>query len=105
LPAGTETRSRSGRGRQTPFNLREDLARVFEIPEERIRVVLPADGGSFGGEDVPSHEAMRLRWRARRAGREARRPRQRGVGDGQPHAATIEVKLGARADGRSSRKP
>ena len=37
-------------GTQTPFNLREDLSRVFGLPEERIRVVAPAMGGSFGAK-------------------------------------------------------
>jgi len=87
-------------GTQTPFNLREDLARVFEIEEERIRVVCPPMGGSFGAKTFLRTEAI-----AAALARKARRPVKLIVPRSEEwvtinrHAATIEVKLGAHADG------
>ena len=37
-------------GTQTPFNMRQDLARLFGLPETDVRVVCPAMGGSFGAK-------------------------------------------------------
>jgi isoquinoline 1-oxidoreductase len=35
---------------QNPFGVRSEVARAFEIPEERVRVVVPDFGGGFGGK-------------------------------------------------------
>jgi CO/xanthine dehydrogenase Mo-binding subunit len=87
-------------GTQTPFNLREDLARVFEIPEEQIRVVCPPMGGSFGAKTFLRTEAIAAAL-AHKAGRPVKLviPRSEEWVTINRHAATIEVKLGARADG------
>jgi CO/xanthine dehydrogenase Mo-binding subunit len=87
-------------GTQTPFNLREDLARVFEIPEEQIRVVCPPMGGSFGAKTFLRTEAIAAAL-ARKAGRPVKLvvPRSEEWLTVNRHAATIEVKLGARPDG------
>ena len=34
-------------GTQTPFNVRADLAGLFDMPEEAIRVIAPPMGGSM----------------------------------------------------------
>jgi CO/xanthine dehydrogenase Mo-binding subunit len=87
-------------GTQTPFNLREDLARVFEIPEGQIRVVCPPMGGSFGAKTFLRTEAIAAAL-ARKAGRPVKLvvPRSEEWLTLNRHAATIEVKLGARPDG------
>jgi CO/xanthine dehydrogenase Mo-binding subunit len=87
-------------GTQTPFNLREDLARVFEIPEGQIRVVCPPMGGSFGAKTFLRTEAIAAAL-ARKAGRPVKLvvPRSEEWLIVNRHAATIEVKLGARSDG------
>jgi CO/xanthine dehydrogenase Mo-binding subunit len=87
-------------GTQTPFNLREDLARVFEIPEGQIRVVCPPMGGSFGAKTFLRTEAIAAAL-ARKAGRPVKLvvPRSEEWLTVNRHAATIEVKLGARSDG------
>jgi CO/xanthine dehydrogenase Mo-binding subunit len=87
-------------GTQTPFNLREDLARVFEIPEGQIRVVCPPMGGSFGAKTFLRAEAIAAAL-ARKAGRPVKLvvPRSEEWLTLNRHAATIEVKLGARPDG------
>lgn len=41
---------------QTPFMLRRDLAKVLNMPENRIRVIKPRLGGGFGGK----HEMLSL---------------------------------------------
>ena len=35
-------------GTQTPFNMRQDLACLFGLPESDVRIVCPPMGGSFG---------------------------------------------------------
>ncbi|WP_367195786.1 xanthine dehydrogenase family protein molybdopterin-binding subunit [Amorphus sp. 3PC139-8] len=35
---------------QTPYRIREDLARILGLPPERIRVIAPDVGGAFGGK-------------------------------------------------------
>ena len=57
-------------GTQTPFNLREELARIFGLAPDRVRVVVPADGRLVRGEDVP---AARRRSPRRSRGRRAAR--------------------------------
>ena len=52
-------------GTQTPFNLRDDLAGVFGVEPERIRVVAPPMGGSFGAKTFTRLEAVRPASRAR----------------------------------------
>jgi len=88
-------------GTQTPFNLREDLARVFSLPEEQIRVVCPPMGGSFGAKTFLRSEAIAAAL-ARKAGRPVKLvlPRSEEWVTLNRHAATIELRLGARADGR-----
>ena len=87
-------------GTQTPFNLREDLSRVFSLPEEQIRVVAPAMGGSFGAKTFLRTEAIAAAL-ARKAGRPVRLvlPRDEEWLTLNRHPATITVKLGARSDG------
>jgi CO/xanthine dehydrogenase Mo-binding subunit len=87
-------------GTQTPFNVREDLARVFAISEERIRVVALPMGGSFGAKTFVRIEAIAAAL-ARKAGRPVKvvLPRAEEWQTINRHPATITVKLGARADG------
>jgi isoquinoline 1-oxidoreductase len=35
---------------QNPFGVRSELARAFEIPEDKVRVIVPDFGGGFGGK-------------------------------------------------------
>lgn len=37
---------------QTPFKERSILSRAFGIPQHKIRIIVPAIGGGFGGKDV-----------------------------------------------------
>src|SRR6266478_6156199 len=55
-------------GTQRPFGVRGELAEVFRIPEDRVRVLMPDTGSAYGGKHTgdAAIEAARL---ARAAGR------------------------------------
>ncbi len=58
-------------GTQRPFEVRDRLAEALELPEERVRVIVPDTGSGYGGKHTPecALEAARL---ARAAGRPVR---------------------------------
>ena len=87
-------------GTQTPFNLRMDLAELFGIPEQQIRVVCPSMGGAFGAKTFVRLEAI-VASLARKAGRPVKAvlPRDEEWLTLNRHPATIRVAIGARADG------
>ena len=87
-------------GTQTPFNVRADLATIFGIPEDRVRVVVPPMGGSFGAKTFLRLEAI-VAALARKAGRPVRAVLARSEEwvTLNRHPSEIHVKLGARADG------
>ena len=55
-------------GTQRPFGVRSELARAFNLPEERVRVIMPGTGSGYGGKHTgdAAIEAARL---ARAAGK------------------------------------
>jgi CO/xanthine dehydrogenase Mo-binding subunit len=87
-------------GTQTPFNLRMDLAGLFGIDEEKVRIVSPVMGGSFGAKTFVRTEAI-----AAALARKAGRPVRIVLGRDEMwvtlnrHPASVRVKLGARHDG------
>jgi CO/xanthine dehydrogenase Mo-binding subunit len=87
-------------GSQTPFNLREELAAVFRLTQQDVRVVCPPMGGSFGAKTFLRTEAIAAAI-ARKAGRPTKLvlPRNEEWLTLNRHPAVICVKLGARADG------
>src|SRR5581483_4657309 len=87
-------------GTQTPFNLREELARVFPVEAEAVRVVSPPMGGSFGAKTFLRTEAIAAAL-ARKAGRPVKLvlPRTEEWVTLNRHPAVVRVELGARADG------
>ena len=87
-------------GTQTLFNLREELARVFGLPLERVRVVAPPMGGSFGAKTFLRTEAIAAAL-ARKAERPVKLvlPRSEAWLTLNRHPAVVRVRLGARADG------
>ncbi len=36
--------------KQRPFGVRTEVAQIFGIPEEQIRVIVPDTGGAYGGK-------------------------------------------------------
>lgn len=87
-------------GTQTPFNVRADLARVFGIPEERIRIVCPPMGGAFGAKAFVRLEAITAAL-ARKADRPVRvvLPRSEEWVTLNRHPALLRIAIGARKDG------
>ena len=49
-------------GSQRPFGVRSELATNFEIPEERVRVIVPDTGSGYGGKHMgdAAYEAARI---------------------------------------------
>jgi CO/xanthine dehydrogenase Mo-binding subunit len=104
-PHATLARWTAGRlelwtGTQTPFNVRQDVAGVFGLPEESVRVVSPPMGGSFGAKTFVHLEAVTAAL-ARKAGRPVRcvLPRAEEWVTNNRHPSAIRVRLGALADG------
>ena len=87
-------------GTQTPFNLRMDLAGIFNIPESQIRIISPPMGGAFGAKTFVRTEAIAA-CLAQKAGRPVKivLSRYEEWLTLNRHPATLQVKLGARADG------
>ena len=89
-------------GDRGPFGVRDELAKAFNMSEERVRVIVPEVGGSFGtkGTYGVAHEAARL---SKAAGRPVRVTHSRSEefiwGTVRP-AALIEIRSGFQADGK-----
>jgi CO/xanthine dehydrogenase Mo-binding subunit len=88
-------------GTQTPFNLRQDLAGLFGLPDAGVRIVCPPMGGSFGAKTFVRTEAIAAAL-AQRLDRPVRLALDR---DEEfvtltRHAATVRIRLGATRDGR-----
>jgi isoquinoline 1-oxidoreductase len=49
-------------GTQTPFRFRSDLARTFNVAQEKVRVIVPDMGSAYGGKHTSEHaiEAARI---------------------------------------------
>ncbi|MPZ23585.1 MAG: molybdopterin-dependent oxidoreductase [Dehalococcoidia bacterium] len=89
-------------GTQRPFGLRNELAELFGISEDAVRVIIPAIGGGFGSKSIyqPALEAARL---ARIAGQPVRvafsRAEEMRLATFRP-AALLELKSGFSSNGR-----
>ena len=88
-------------GDRSPFGVRDQLARAFELEEGKVRVIAPEVGGAFGSKGAAgaAYDAARL---ARAAGRPVRvaysRPEEFVWSTVRP-AAVIEIRSGVKADG------
>lgn len=85
---------------QTPSPLQEQLARVFHLPLNRVRVIVPPIGGGYGGKNHARIEpAVAL------LARQARRPvqwiltREEVFLTGRRFGAAIRIKTGFKRDG------
>jgi CO/xanthine dehydrogenase Mo-binding subunit len=87
-------------GTQTPFNTRTDLAALFGMRDEQVRVIAPSMGGSFGAKTFVRTEAL-VAALARKAGRPVKATLERSEEfvTLNRHPATIRVRIGARHDG------
>jgi CO/xanthine dehydrogenase Mo-binding subunit len=87
-------------GTQTPFNLRADLAGLFALEPEAVRIVAPMMGGSFGAKTFVRTEAV-VAALARKAGRPVKVVLDRAEEflTLNRHPATMRVRLAATRDG------
>lgn len=85
---------------QNPSVIRTQLAELFDLPETRVRVVVPYVGGGYGAKTYPKMEPL-----AAALARKARRPvqlvltREEVFATAVRHAATVRIKTGVMADG------
>jgi isoquinoline 1-oxidoreductase len=88
-------------GTQAPFRVKSDLARVFSLPADKVRVIVPDTGSGYGGKHTSeaAQEAARL---AKAAGKPVKlvwtREEEFTWAYFRP-AGVIDVKAGVRADG------
>jgi CO/xanthine dehydrogenase Mo-binding subunit len=86
---------------QTPSPLQEQLAKVFKLPLNRVRVVVPPVGGGYGGKNHARTEAL-----VALLARKARRPvqwtltREEVFLTGRRFGAVVKIKTGFKRDGR-----
>jgi isoquinoline 1-oxidoreductase len=88
-------------GTQRPFGVRSELAEAFQIPENRVRVIVPDTGSGYGGKHTGecAIEAARL---AKAAGKPVKliwtREEEFTWAYARP-AGVIEIRSGVKADG------
>jgi CO/xanthine dehydrogenase Mo-binding subunit len=86
---------------QTPSPLHEQLAKVFKLPLNRVRLIVPPVGGGYGGKNHARIEPV-----AALLARKARRPvqwiltRDEVFLTGRRFGAVIKIKTGFKRDGR-----
>ena len=85
---------------QHPFQVRNDMARVFRLPTSRVRIVLAYLGGGYGSKSYTKFEPL-VAALARKAGRPVRVCNS--VADSmltvRRHAAQVRIKTGLKQDG------
>lgn len=92
-------------GTQTPFNVRDELAQMFRLPQDKVRVVVPTLGGSFGAKTFLRAEPVAAML-AYKCGRPVRLsfPFEETFLTLNRHPAQVSVKLGATRDGSLTAK-
>jgi CO/xanthine dehydrogenase Mo-binding subunit len=86
---------------QTPSPLQEQLAKVFKLPLNQVRVIVPPVGGGYGGKNHARLEPI-----VALLARKARRPvqwiltREEVFLTGRRFGAVIKIKTGFKRDGR-----
>ncbi|HET8587766.1 MAG TPA: xanthine dehydrogenase family protein molybdopterin-binding subunit [Candidatus Limnocylindria bacterium] len=85
---------------QNPSVIRTQLAELFELPESRVRIIVPYVGGGYGAKTYPKLEPL-----VAALARKARRPvqlvltREEVFMTSVRHAAVVRIKTGVKRDG------
>ncbi len=85
---------------QNPSSIRAQLAELFEIPQSKVRVIVPFVGGGYGGKVHPRLEPLTAT-----LARKAHRPvqwvltREEVFLTGHCHASVVKIKTGVKRDG------
>lgn len=87
-------------GTQTPYGVRKSLAEIFQMAEEKIRVIVPYVGGAYGAKShlKVEHLAAVLAWKAKRPVRVQLR-REEVFLTVTKHASVVKMKTGAKKNG------
>lgn len=88
-------------GSQNPFEERDIISSVLDIPNSKLNVVVPAIGGSFGGkcEADLSVLAALAAWLCKAKVRMVNSREESMVGHTKRHPAIMKYKIGAKEDG------
>jgi CO/xanthine dehydrogenase Mo-binding subunit len=87
-------------GSQTPFPLRQEIARLFGLPLSRVRVLIPYIGGGYGAKSGIKYEALAVA-----LSRLAKKPVRLSLGADETFktlcdpSAKVTIKTGVRRDG------
>lgn len=86
---------------QKPFQDRSDIARVLDIPVEKVQVCSAVIGGAFGGREDSSLSilAALAAWGSRGAVRIVNNRSESFLAHPKRHPAVMHLKIGARQDG------
>lgn len=86
---------------QSPFPMRRDLANVFGLPENRVRVNVPFLGGGFGAKNGIRTESIAVRLSQLAGGRPVRycTTTEEVFLTSSQHAAVLRYRTGVKADG------
>jgi CO/xanthine dehydrogenase Mo-binding subunit len=85
---------------QNPSSIRAQLAELFDLPQSKVRVIVPFVGGGYGGKVHPRLEPLTAT-----LARKARRPvqwvltREEVFLTGHCHASVVKIKTGVKKDG------
>jgi CO/xanthine dehydrogenase Mo-binding subunit len=85
---------------QNPSVIRTQLAELFELPESKVRIIVPYVGGGYGAKTYPKLEPL-----VAALARKARRPVQLALTREEVfmtsvrHAAVVRIKTGVKRDG------
>jgi len=85
---------------QAPYPVRESVATVLKLPEDRVRIVVPPLGGGYGAKNFVKLEPM-VAATARKAGRPVKLSlsREEEFVTVTKHPAAVTIKTGVKADG------
>ena len=85
---------------QAPYPVRESVAKVLKLPEDKVRIVVPPLGGGYGAKNFVKLEPM-VAAIARKAGRPVRLAlsTEEEFVTVTKHPAAVTIKTGVKADG------
>ncbi len=88
---------------QVPFYLRRQLARIFEMEQEKVRVIKPYVGGGFGGKSDPFPHEVVVAALSRKSGKPVKITFTREevfISHHARHPSVIKMRLGADKEGK-----
>jgi CO/xanthine dehydrogenase Mo-binding subunit len=85
---------------QAPYPVRDSVATILKLPEDRVRIVVPPLGGGYGAKNFVKLEPM-VAATARKAGRPVKLSlsREEEFVTVTKHPAVVTIKTGVKADG------